>query len=223
MSLRGITFTDTISGTSRHTGDDWDLVMSEKVIGTPKVKLKTVALNDRDGILDFTAALRGVPSYETRTLSFVFEYCGPLDGWTDLLTQIRNFLHGRRLKIIEPDDPFYFYMGRAEVGDPTGSVVKKFAVSVTADTWKYKATGETSISGTVAAGQTLTLLNDWRPVVPSITATETCEFIFLGTTYSISGTGTFRFPKLVLTHGSNLITFESGTGTITFRYQEGAL
>lgn len=221
--MRGITFTDLSTSASKHTGSDWDLVMSKKEIGTPKVKRKAIDLPDRDGILDYTTALRGVPSYETRTLSFTFEFCGSLDIWTALFTEIRNFLHGKRLRIDEPDDIAYYYLGRAEVSDPSGSVVKTFEVTVTADTWKYPASGETTISGTITTDGTLNLPNDWRPVVPKVTATATCAFTFKGVTYSISAAGIFVFPKLVLGYGGNKITFVSGSGTITFTYQEGAL
>ncbi|MGI6156833.1 MAG: hypothetical protein ACOYEB_13060 [Enterococcus lemanii] len=197
--------------------------MTEKVIGAPEVKTKTVALNDRDGVLDYTDALRGMPSYGTRALAFAFDYCGDSDAWTPLFTEIRNFLHGKRLKIFEPDDAAYYYMGRVEVGDPAGRVVKQFAISVVADTWKYKASGVTEISGEVAPGGALTLPNDWRPVVPDITVTDACAFERDGVSYALSGAGVFRIPQLALAPGDNVIEFTDGSGLITFRYQEGAL
>lgn len=222
--MRGITFIDAVNESfRRHTADDWDLVMTEKIIGTPPLKRKTIELNDRDGDLDFTTALRGVPSYGSRELSFSFEYLGSPDNWSALFDEIRGFLHGRRLKIREPDDTKYYYMGRAEVGDPTGGLVKSFAVVVRADTWKYKNGSATTVTRTVTAGTTISLVNDWRPVVPQIKTTGAVTFSFKGTTYSIAGGGTFRFPKMVLEYGSNPIEIVSGSGEITFTYQEGAI
>lgn len=222
--MRGIMFSDANDTTfSRHTADDWGLVMVKKIIGTPALKGKTVELDDRDGVLDFTTALRGVPSYEARELRFDFEYLDAPEDWTKLFTEIRGFLHGRRVKIQEPDDDEYYYLGRAQVEDPEGELVKSFTVTVIADTWKYKNGNPTTITRTVSAGTTISLVNDWRPISPSITTNGTVSFSFKNTIYSISGAGSFRFPTLILTYGVNTIEVLSGSGEITFTYQEGAI
>ena len=222
--MRGIEFINLSNDTlRRHTADDWGLVMSEKVVGTPAVKMKTRDLADRDGILDYTDALLGVPTYETRELSFTFEYLDSLEEWTSIFTEIRNMLHGRRMKIFEPDDMDYYYLGRVNVGEPSGGRVKVFQVDVTADTWKYKAHGETVVERAVKASETIVLPNDWRPVCPTITVTEPVTFEFNGATYSIAGAGTFQFPKIRLMYGANHINIVSGSGVITFKYQEGAI
>lgn len=222
--MRGIEFISLSNDTlKRHTADDWGLVMSEKIIGTPEVKMKTRELADRDGILDYTDALLGVPAYGTRELSFTFEYLDSLEEWTQIFGEIRNMLHGRRMKIFEPDDLHYYYLGRVTVGDPSGGRVKVFSVDVTADTWKYKATGETTVTEAVTASKTIILPNDWRPVSPTITTTGAVTFEFGGVNYSIAGAGTFQFPKIRLAYGANYFTIVSGSGEITFKYQEGAI
>lgn len=222
--MRGIEFVSLTNTTfKRHTADDWGLVMSEKVIGTPKVKTKTVELADRDGVFDFTESLTGVPAYGTRELSFTFEYLDSLKDWPEIIDDIRNFLHGRRLKIFEPDDPNYYYIGRVSVGDPSSGLVKVFSVTVTADTWKYPISGETTVTEAVEASKTIVLLNSWRPVCPTITTTDAVTFEFGGVNYSIAGSGTFRFPKFRLSYGANVVTIVSGSGEITFTYQEGAI
>ena len=222
--MRGIDFIDLSNETlKRHTADDWGLVMTSKVIGTPAVKEKIVDLADRDGVLDFTDALLGVPAYNTRELSFDFEYLDSPSAWTNLFTEIRNFLHERRLKIFEPDDLDYYYLGRVTVGEPSGGLVKAFSVTVKADTWKYKAVGETVVTAAVEADKTIILPNDWRPVSPTITTTGAVTFSFGGTNYSVAGAGIYRFPKIRLDHGANQITIVSGSGEITFIYQEGAM
>lgn len=222
--MRGIEFVSlTDEAFRRHTADDWGLVMSAKVIGTPAVKEKITELADRDGVLDHTESLTGVPAYETRELSFTFEYLDSVEGWANLFTDVRNFLHGRRLKIHEPDDPNYYYVGRVSVSDPSGGLVKTFTVTVRADTWKYPITGETVITEAVRASETIVLPNNWRPVCPTITTTGTVTFEFGGVNYSIAGAGTFRFPKFRLGYGANEVRIVSGSGEITFTYQEGAI
>lgn len=222
--MRGIEFVGLTDTTfKRHTANDWGLVMSEKVIGTPAVKERIVDLADRDGVLDFTESLTGVPAYETRELSFTFEYLDSLDDWPEIILDIRNFLHGRRLKVFEPDDPDYYYIGRVSVGDPSSGLVKVFSVTVKADTWKYPITGETTVTEAVTASKAIVLPNSWRPVCPTITTTGAVTFEFGGVNYSIAGAGTFRFPKFRLSYGSNVVTIVSGSGEITFTYQEGAI
>ncbi len=222
--MRGIEFVSLTDETfRRHTADDWGLVMTGKVIGTPSVKEKITDLADRDGVLDHTEALTGVPAYNTRELSFSFEYLDSIEDWSPIFTEIRNFIHGRRLKIYEPDDPNYYYIGRASVSDPHGGLVKAFTITVRADTWKYPITGETVIAEPVRASETIILPNSWRPVCPTITTTGAVTFEFGGVNYSIAGAGTFRFPRFRLGYGVNRVTIVSGSGEITFTYQEGAI
>ena len=222
--MRGIEFVSLTDETfRRHTADDWGLVMSEKVIGTPTIKERITELVDRDGVLDHTESLTGVPAYNTRELSFTFEYLDAIEDWADLFTEIRNFLHGRRLRIHEPDDPGYYYLGRVSVSDPSGGLVKAFTVTVRADTWKYPIGGETVVTEVVATSKVIILPNNWRPVCPTITTTGAVTFEFGGVSYSIAGAGTFRFPRFRLGYGANRVTIVDGSGEIAFTYQEGAI
>lgn len=221
---RGIRFVDVITGEERHTVTNWDLVMSRKIIGTPKLKYKRVDLPDRDGDLDYTDALLGVPYYENRTLGFTFEYLEDPRLWTEQFKDIRNFLHGRRMKIYDPDDSgAYYYTGRVEVGDPEGGLVKIFNVEVSANPWKLKSTGATVITKSVVANDVITLMNDWKPVVPTITTTALVSLQYGSTVYTMEGSGTFKFPKMLFHHGANVITVTAGSADVTFTYQEGAI
>ena len=221
--MRGIVFTDVITNDSRDTAYDWDLVMSRKIIGTPKLKYKSVTLPDRDGDLDYTEALFGVPLYDNRTIELTFEYLGSQSAWFELVDDVRNFLHGKKMFIYEPDDDQYYYVGRVEVGDPSGGLVKIFDVKVTANPWKLKRSGETIVTKTASEGLEITLENDWKPVVPTIETTGLISLQYRDVIYTMDGVGTFRFPKMLLRHGSNVITVLSGDSDITFRYQEGAI
>lgn len=221
--MRGIEFIDPLNPLyTWNTADNWGLVMTGKVIGTPTIKEKIVDLKDRDGVLDFTNALLGVPAYNTRELSFDFEYLDDLEEWPNLFATICGRIHGKRCEIYDPDDLGYHYVGRVSVGSPTGGRVKTFSITVKADTWKYKS-GETVVTEAVEADKTIVLQNDWRPVSPTITTTGAVTFSFDGVNYSIAGAGTFRFPKIRLAYGANRIAIVSGSGEITFKYQEGAM
>lgn len=224
MIERGIRFVDLVTGEIRHTALDWDLVMSRKIIGTPKLKYKSVTLPDRDGDLDYTDALFGVPLYENRTLEFTFEYLSDPQRWSERFLDIRNYLHGRKVRLFDPDDSgAYYYTGRVEVGDPSGSLVKTFDVKVSANPWKLKTSGETVVTVEATPDAVITLTNDWKPVIPTITTDALVSIQFGNTIYTMDGSGTFRFPKMLLRHGSNTMTVISGTANLTFTYQEGAI
>lgn len=221
---RGILFVNLATGEKRHTASDWNLVMSRKIIGTPKLKYKSVALPDRDGDLDYTDALFGVPLYENRLLEFTFEYLDDPQIWNDRYKDIRNFLHGQKMKLYDPDDSgSYFYTGRVEMGDPSGGLVRIFEVKVSANPWKLKASGETVVTFETSPEATLTLINDWKPVIPTITTDDLVSIQFGNVIYTMDGSGTFKFPKMLLRHGRNIMTVVSGTANVTFTYQEGAI
>jgi hypothetical protein len=222
--MRGILFADLVTGDERDTVLDWGLVMSRKIIGTPKLKYKSVTLPDRDGELDYTDALFGVPLYENRTLEFTFEYLDNPQAWTETFKDIRNFLHGRKVKLYDPDDSgMYYHVGRVEVGDPSGGLVKIFNVKVSANPWKLKASGETVVTVEATPDAVITLTNDWKPVIPTIMTDDLVSIQFGNTIYTMDGSGTFKFPKMLLRHGSNTMTVVSGTANLTFTYQEGAI
>ena len=223
IELRGVRFTDAVTNETRHTVEDWGLVMSKKVMGTPKLKYKGVTIPDRDGDLDFTDALYGVPLYDNRILDFVFEYLNDPSDWTEAFNDIRNFLHGRKMKIFDPDDGGdYYYTGRVEVGDPSGGIVEIFEVKASANPWKLKTGGATVVTKAISQGN-FVIENDWKPVVPTLTVTDAVSLTYRGVTYSMTGSGTFTFPKMLLQHGDNAFVVVSGSGTVTFTFQEGAI
>lgn len=224
IEQRGIRFVDLMTGDERHTVEDWDLVMSRKIIGTPKLKYKSVALPDRDGELDYTDALFGFPLYENRTLEFTFEYLNDPRRWNEEFIDIRNFLHGRKVKLFDPDDDdYYYYTGRVEVGDPSGGLVKIFDVKVSADPWKLNSLGKTVKKFSVTPDTIIKLNNDWKPVIPSIETDALVSIQFGDVIYTMEGAGTFKFPKMILHYGINKMSVVSGTANVTFTYQEGAI
>lgn len=225
--MRGITFIDLSNETLKwHTADDWGLVMTSKVIGRPPIKDKYIELKDRDGDLDFTDALTGIPAYGTRTLSFDFEYLDDPKRWTEIFADICNALHGRRLKIFEPDDSAYYYLGRVSVGEPSGGLVKSFPITVKADTWKIKVKESSFVTSNIETlhGKTLVIQNNGRKTVsPIVITTADASFTVDNVTYAVEAAGTYQFPRLRFAPGRNLVSIVSGSGELRFRFQEGAM
>ena len=86
--------------------------------------------------------------------------------------------------------------------------------------YKYK-TLPTTQSINVAGSQVVNLLNDRMRAFPKITTTAPFTVTHDGITYSF-GTITDQQSVIPLIEGANEMTL-TGTGTITFEWQEGAL
>lgn len=203
-----------------HSYDDMSLLLIEKVIGNAPIKEKTVKVEGGHGVLDYTEYF-GEPKYDRRTLSFVFKSIINQTQFLMQYSEIQNAIHGRRLKIILDEDPDYYYIGRIEVGEwKKDKNVGEVTIKADCEPWKYKK-NTTIVTQTVNGSAILLLTNQRKRAVPTITATADMSFSFNGTVTAAQA-GTFIIPTLELVEGSNSVTV-SGTGIVTFEYQEGGL
>ena len=222
--MRGITLIDIKSGASMHTGDDWDLIMSGKAIGTPDPRIVKVDMTDRDGDLDQTEVLRGRVSYKNRALSFSFICTAHQSTWADLRAEIAGFVHGKMLKIVDPDTPDHYYIGRCTLGEPTykGSAIMFLEISVDAQPYRLSIM-ETVVTKSVITGDTVSLVNDVMPVVPTITVSANVTIKFGAVSVALASGSTYKIPEITLERGINAIAITGGSGTITFTYRQGVL
>lgn len=222
--MRGITLIDIKSGASVHTADDWDLIMSGKAIGTPEPRISKVDMPDRDGEIDQSEELRGRVSYKNRALSFSFICTAHQSTWANLREEIAGFVHGKRLKIIDPDTPNHYYVGRCTLEEPSykGAAIMFLEVTVDADPYRLSNT-ETKVSKSVSSGSTVSLINSIMPVVPTITVSASMTIKFGSFSTSLASGSTYRVPEITLENGTNTISVTDGSGTITFTYRQGAI
>jgi phage-related protein len=222
--MRGITFINITTGASKHTADDWGLIMSEKAIGNPEPRISKVDMADRDGAIDQSEALRGRVSYKNRPLSFSFICTAKQSTWADLREEIAGFVHGKRLKIIDPDTPNRYYIGRCTLEEPTykGMAIMFLTVTVDADPYRLSNT-ETKVSKSVSTGTNVSLVNSAMPVVPTITVSANMTIKFGSFSASLASGSTYRIAEITLEPGTNTISITAGSGTITFIYRQGAI
>lgn len=203
-----------------HSWDSFQLILSQKIIGTPTPKVNQIEIEGGDGVLDLTDFFGGV-KYGNRELSFEFSTVVPPSEFMELFTRVQNALHGQKMQIILDDEPNVFYQGRIEVDKwkaqkNIGSIV----IDVDAEPFKQEI-GVSSLQQRVTSNATLNLPNTRMPVVPTITTTS--EFLISYGGYNdVYSAGTFTIPELELTEGNNQIYVE-GSGTITFVYRRGWL
>lgn len=77
--------------------------------GTAEVDEKFKEIPGRNGDLDITDALTGFPVYKNATMKLTFDFKDDnYDLWLIRASELRNKIHGRRLKVVLGNDEFFY-------------------------------------------------------------------------------------------------------------------
>lgn len=215
--MNGVTFD------AYHSYDDFSLIMSSKEIAAPKTKTVKIDVPGADGSIDLTDYF-GEPKYEDCTHKFQFSTIVPQSEFLTRFSTIKNAIHGKKLRIVLDDDPGFFYIGRCYVSSFTNEKnIGKISVECDCEPWKYKA-AKTVVTQAVNGETTVTLTNIRKRVVPEVLIEADSPLHIVYNTYNVwdLGGGSYTLPELELKAGENSVSV-TGTGNITFSYQEAAL
>ena len=217
MIAKGISFDDT------HSYYDLNLILSEMKIPPAKPKTTYIDVPGADGSIDLTEA-HGEVRYSDRECTFIFTM-HPLDvsTWEEKQTEVSNLLNGRVFKItLDKDDEFY-YQGRCTVNEYTSNKrIKQITVAAKVKPYKYK-NHLTTVSATLSdTPKTLNILNGRKSVSPNIECSnDNTSIVFGDAAYKLNA-GTHKILDIRFVEGINNVTV-SGSGTVTFSYQEAEL
>lgn len=202
---------------------DWDLILTSKDVASPELKTNNVDLDGMDGTLDLSEALTGTISYTDRTVSATF--------WTDhgtreerslLLRNIRQALHGKKVKIVEPDDPEHYLYGRVKIKDEVNNkVFATFTIEAVCEPWRYTLT-DLVRNVSITEDQSVDVVinnNGVKTLLPTVTVSGSVSITYDGVTTSLTD-GTYTISSLKLYQGTNIVNV-TGTGSVTFTYKEG--
>ena len=207
-----------------NTWYDWRLILTSKTITPPEPKTKYVEIDGMSGSLDLSESLTGEITYKDRTITATF--------WTDngsrkdrekLLRDIRVALHGRKIKIIEPDDPEHYFYGRVKIKSENNILpYAEFTIECTCEPWRYSL-NDTVREVEVTEKVTSVVINNngaktLYPVI-SVKGNVTITYNDINTTLS---DGDYKISDVKLRHGFNIIEV-SGAGSVTFTYKEADL
>lgn len=207
-----------------NTWYDWRLILTAKSLPKPEPKTNYVKLDGVSGSLDFTEALTGEVAYDDRTVTASFSASeGDHDSREYLLREIVTAVHGRKIRLIEPDDPDHYYVGRAVVKNWVNSpAYATFDIEATCEPWRY-AVHESVREVDVEGDTGVVIINHGdKTVCPTITATGSVAIMVNGTTHQLKTDGAYKITDLRLVHGINVLAV-SGGGTVTFTYREASL
>lgn len=215
--MKGITFG------SLHSYEDLKLILNSKEIGSPEVKVRKIDIEGADSSLDLTDFF-GEPKYENVTHKFQFSTIVPQAQFLSLFSTVKNALHGKKMRIILDGDPLFYYIGRIHVSSFTNEKnIGIISVECDCEPFKYKLE-KTVVSRAVSGTQTINLTNGRKRAVPEvrIETTSSIRIEYQGSNIWDLGSGSYTLPELELVEGVNAVTV-TGTGTITFTWQEGNL
>ena len=212
---------DVIFNNDKSAYDDWNIVLTKAEIPLPTAKTSTVNIKGSDGVLDLSEVLTGDIVYNNRTIKLTFEMMDDTDYY-NLISEISNYLHGKRITVNLTNDEDYYYVGRASIN--SWECVKrkgKIVVTVDCDPYKY-AVVETMRTITVSGQtKTVTLPNSRKRVCPNLNVTGTVVLIIDNVGYKLSE-GEQQLTNFKLVEGNNTIKI-TGNGTVVITYRQGAL
>lgn len=229
---------------SKHSYDDWGLILkSRPVISPPSPKTVYVDIPASDGIIDLTESLTGDVKFENRTITCEFNVLDARNRWSNIYSEILDFLHGQNMRIILDEDPTYYYIGRLKVNEwksnkKTSTITiegtvepYKLEMFSSLEDWEWDSFNfETGIvrdyrNIRVDGSLNFTIEGRRKSVVPSFIVKSDngsgLKVKFNGTTYDLVD-GTDRVLNIIIKNGTNTLYF-TGDGTVSIDYRGGRL
>jgi len=101
----------------KNTWDDWHLIPKERpLFNPPAPKYNFLDLPGANGTVDLSDVLSNrYPVYEDRKGSIEFYVMNGYKEWYNAYSDIMNYCHGEKCKLILEDEPTYYYRGRVSV------------------------------------------------------------------------------------------------------------
>lgn len=226
----GVTFGD------KHSFDDFGIYLTSKTINPPEPQTNTIYVPLRDGSIDLTESLTNDVKYNDRKINMTFSVIHPMEQWSDKVSEIENYLHGKRMKVVFDDDQNFYYMGRLKVNEwSSQKSIGKLVIECIADPYKYDIQGDwlwdpfdfendcisESENITVSGSTSVVIVGKRKKTYPTITASAAMSVSYNGTTYNIIE-GINKLYEMILDEGENTLTF-NGSGSVLIEYTGGSL
>lgn len=207
---------------NKHSYDDWGLVLTDKTLGLPTPKTSSVDVEGADGSIDTSEVLAGEIKFSNRKLEFEFTMTSDYDEYNEIITEIANYLHGRKLKIILDEDDGYYYYGRCSINQWTSD--KRIGkIVITCDCEPYKYSLRPLITTANISGKTYVKVFGKRmTVTPIINVSNDMDIIVGGKSNRLYVDKDNVIFDLFIKEGVNTLTFD-GSGEAKISYIGGEL
>ena len=212
---------DVIFNNEKSAYYDWNIVLTKASIPLPSIKTSSVDIKGANGILDLSEVLTGDVCYGNRDIKLTFAMMEDRDYYSTM-TDIANYLHGKKVTLKLSNDDEYFYSGRAVISMCEYSYGKSsLVIKMSADPFKYSVTESNAFVNLNNETKSLVLPNKRMRVSPTLVVTGSVTMSFEGKTYTLQA-GKQQLLNFVLSEGNNNVSF-SGTGSVKITYRQGAL
>lgn len=206
----------------KHTYKDWGLRCKDYKITLPKRQKNLFQVPGRNGKIDMSLPEQS-EAYEHRKIEI---YCDAPDRnyeqWTNLVSDIANYVQDEYLSITPDFDEDWFYRGWVTIS-PSKNWKEGSDIVFTIDAEPYKLKqNETvvAIAGT-DAGVIKVLSNAKRKVAPKLT-TDAEVTVEIGDSSITYAAGTYSDKRFTLSAGETVIIVK-GKANVTIEYQEAKL
>ena len=191
---------------------------------TPQSQSNTITVPGRNSPIRFTEAL-GRVAYQPRSFDMTFSMLGDRSDYDRLVSVVVNQYAGQLCRVSLTEDPSLYAIGTLEANPTYDPLTGKGTLVLSCtdgDAFLYYVSE--TVENINGIG-TITLHNDFMPVVPVITVTAetTLRWSVDGETFHKTvSAGTWEIPELELRHGENTVSI-TGEGTTSFTYRQGRL
>ena len=189
----------------------------------PEVRSEMMQIPQRDGIINMTPMLSKEIHYGPRQIKIALELRAIRAEWPMYYSQLLRDLHGREVTVARSEDPNYFYIGTASVGqiDDHGSTAG-VTISVQAQPFKRTEALIKEEAVQVAGSGVVTIENMYMRGYPIITASAAGMTVELNGEIFTLKQGKSEPYGLYFSEGENELTL-TGTGTVQISWRGGIL
>lgn len=162
-AIKGITINGEI-----HTARNLDMILkkNECTADNPESKRLTENIPGRDGVVDYSDYYDGVIFYENRTVSYKFFFGGTPAEVNRAIEKLNRY-HGRKITVVEDDDPDFSLTGSASVSvderAPYGNYVY-MTLSLDAEPYRWRTEPTVLREKTLSGTKYIEVENDVAPV-----------------------------------------------------------
>lgn len=206
-----------------HSYNDLNLILAPFTPTPAEPQTNFLQVSGRDGSLDLTEA-HGEVKYNSREFIFIFTI-NPLDEKTfdEKVSQVSNALNGRQFRITLDRDPEYYWFGRCVVNNyAQNKRIGQIEIKATVNPYKLKQSATVVSVALTSSEQSIALENGRMAAVPTIECTDDGVEVTFGDNTYVLNAGRHKVLGIRFVEGYNALKL-TGSGTITFTWQEGEL
>lgn len=197
------------------------ILLADLVVEGPKVKENYISIPGGDGSLNLSNWPQDSPTYQERAITGTLFRGIPDTELETIRAELCNLYQGQTVRLILPNDFTHYWRGEIQFGDLSEYNSGSIPFSFRAHPWKLKL-DVTTVTQQITNSGTLTLENEARPAIPTITADAAVTVAWGDTIAAIAPNTPTRPSGWLLPAGETVLTV-TGSATVTITYQEGSL